>query len=119
VEPDWYPFILPVGLRGPDGVVHREGWMRRAFAEDEVGVLADPRVRNGDGWIVLLLLARVVGRLGSLEPVDPTTLLGLYASDFMFLQDLYATLNQAIPMTVEVSCGHCGRPVVATLGGGP
>ena len=62
-----FPFTLPHGLVGPDGSLHRDGAMRLATAADEIEPLKDPRVRANPGYLVIILLARVITRLGDLE----------------------------------------------------
>lgn len=88
-----YEFVLPHGYHDPQGRIHRTGFMRLATARDEIEPLADPRVRENEAFLGLLLLSRVVTRLGDYSPV-PADLIGeLFAADFAYLQDLYFRLN--------------------------
>ncbi|PTA67164.1 hypothetical protein [Deinococcus arcticus] len=118
------PFMLPVGLFTSDGQVHRSGVMRLATALDEIEPLGDARVQHNEAYYSLLLLARVVTRLGPFSPVTPETLAVLPAADFAHLQALYAHMNAALPVswaaapapslpaalpgTIETECPHCG-----------
>ncbi|MVN85678.1 hypothetical protein GO986_02750 [Deinococcus sp. HMF7620] len=116
------PFMLPVGLFTSDGQVHRSGVMRLATALDEIEPLGDARVQQNEAYYSLLLLARVVTRLGPFSPVTPEVLAVLPAADFAHLQALYAHLNTVHPVswsaptptvlptdnTLETECPHCG-----------
>ena len=102
-----FPFVLPHGFRDPDGEEHREGVMRLATAYDEIAPLKDPRVQSNPGYLVLILLSRVVTRLGTLEHINPKLMEGLLAGDLMFLQDLYRRVNENGHSRLAVTCPHC------------
>lgn len=106
-RPTELPFTLPHGLVDPEGNVHREGAMRLATAFDEIEPMKDPRVRVNPGYLVVILLARVVTRLGSLEVVNTGAIENLYAADLAYLQDLYQRINQNGHSRLLVSCPHC------------
>ena len=59
-----YAFTLPRGLADAAGTVHREGTMRLATARDEIEPLRDARARQNEAYLAVLLLARVVTRIG-------------------------------------------------------
>lgn len=103
-------FTLPRGYAAPDGKVHREGAMRPALAADEILPLEDPRVKGNRAYLVILLLARVITRLGDLEGarITPAVIEGLYSADLAYLQDLYREVN-GLEKGLEVVCPHCGR----------
>ena len=84
-----FPFTLPRGYVDSDGTLHREGMMRLATAADEILPLKDPRVQANPAYLAVIVLARVITRLGSLADVNPRTVEGLFASDLAYLQDLY------------------------------
>ncbi|HYU49949.1 MAG TPA: hypothetical protein VEO91_08495 [Candidatus Limnocylindria bacterium] len=112
-------FVLPTGYRDAAGTVHREGRMRLATARDELTPLVDSRVARNRAYLVVLLLSRVVTRLGALAEVTPEVVEGLYATDFAYLQSLYRRLNMD-PLARPAACPHCGKPIaqeVAGLGG--
>ena len=89
-----YEFVLPRGYVDDDGAVHRKGVMRLATARDELEPLRDPRVTGADDpRLTVLVLARVVTRLGALELVTPREIEGLFAADLAFLQDFYGVIN--------------------------
>ena len=102
-----FEFTLPKGYIDKDGNLHREGTMRLATAADEILPLKDPRVQSNAAYLVIILLSRVVMRLGSLETINPKTIEGLFASDLTYLQELYNQINHNQPRAQTVSCPHC------------
>ena len=68
-----FEFALPKGFVDADGTVHRDGVMRLATARDEIEPLRDPGVRQNDAYLAVLLLSRVVTRLGTITTVTPDT----------------------------------------------
>ena len=84
-----YEFTLPLGYVDGEGNLHREGVMRLATAADEILPLKDPRVQANQAYLVVILLARVVTRLGSVAQINPKVVEGLYAADLGYLQELY------------------------------
>ncbi|MCP3956376.1 MAG: phage tail assembly protein [bacterium] len=102
-----FEFTLPRGYMDAEGTPHREGSMRLATAADEILPLKDPRVRGNPAYLSVILLARVITRLGSLEMINPKVIEGLYASDFAYLQELYNRINQQGEQARKVECPHC------------
>lgn len=89
-----YPFTLPRGYVDAAGGVHRDGVMRLATARDELEPLRDPRVSGPDDpQLTVVVLARVVTRLGTLDQVTAHEIEGLFAVDLAFLQDFYGVIN--------------------------
>lgn len=86
-------FTLPKGYLDSDGVLHREGVMRLATAADEILPLKDPRVQQNAAYLTVIVLSRVIVRLGSLTDINTKTVEGLFASDLNYLQRLYEELN--------------------------
>ena len=86
-------FTLPKGYLDSDGVLHRDGIMRLATAGDEILPLKDPRVQQNPAYLSVIVLARVITRLGSLPDVNTKVVEGLFASDLNHLQRLYEHLN--------------------------
>ena len=89
-----FEFTLPCGFLDEDGTLHRDGVMRRATAADEILPLKDPRVQKNEAYLVVILLARVITRLGSVAAINPKVIEGLFATDLAFLQDLYNRINR-------------------------
>lgn len=111
-----FPFTLPCGYLDSAGALHREGVMRRATAYDEVAPLKDPRVQSNPGYLVLILLSRVVTRLGSVEPINPRLIESLFAEDLAYLQEVYQRVNGGSSRLL-VACPHCqGEFEVETAG---
>ena len=102
-----FPFALPCGYVDREGTLHREGVMRLATAHDEIAPLRDPRVQANPGYLVIILLARVIVRLGTLETLNPKVLEGLFAGDLAYLQDLYRQFNEQGHNRIAVCCPHC------------
>jgi len=102
-----FPFTLPHGLVDPDGTIHRDGAMRLATAFDEIEPLKDPRVRANPGYLVIILLARVITRLGQLDHINTRAIENLYAGDLAYLQDFYQRVNQNGHPLLQVTCPHC------------
>ena len=102
-----FPFTLPRGFLDAEGNLHRDGVMRLATAYDEIAPMKDPRVQANPGYLVVILLSRVVTRLGTLEQLNPKVVEGLFAGDMAYLQDLYRRINEHGHNRVAVSCPHC------------
>ena len=102
-----YPFVLPMGYVDPEGTLHREGTMRLATAFDEIAPLKDPRVHSNPAYLLVILLSRVVTRLGSLEHINPKVIEGLFAADLANLEDLYRRINQNGHSLVRAQCPQC------------
>ena len=88
-------FELPKGYLDETGTLHRHGTMRLATAADEILPLRDPRVQGNEAYLTVIVLARVIVRLGSLTSVHTGVIEGLYASDLAYLQRLYERFNSA------------------------
>lgn len=89
-----YRFTLPRGYLDPQGVLHREGTMRLATARDELEPLRDAMIDGPDDpRLTIVVLARVVERLGTLELVTTREIESLFAADLAFLQDFYGVIN--------------------------
>lgn len=102
-----FAFTLPKGYVDAEGALHREGVMRLATAFDEIAPLKDPRVHSNPAYLLVILLARVVTRLGTLEQVNPKVVEGLYAADLAYLQDLYRRVNENGHDRVHTQCPRC------------
>jgi hypothetical protein len=110
-----YSFTLPIGLIGPDGEVHRDGTMRLATARDEIEPLRDPRVRENEAYLTVLLLSRTVIQLGDIQQITPAVVEGLYAADFDHLQRLYERVNSDPDTTASVNCPNCSTEIDVDL----
>ena len=113
-----FAFTLPRGYVDAGGTVHREGVMRLATARDELVPLRDDRVRENPAYLTVVLLARVVTRLGAIDDVHAGVIESLFASDLAFLQDLYRRVNQEGHTHAAVTCPSCGHELVVDVAGG-
>jgi len=86
-------FELPKGYVDEAGTLHRRGTMRLATAADEILPLRDPRVQQNEAYLAIIVLARVITRLGTLPDIHTGVIEGLYASDLAHLQRLYEKFN--------------------------
>jgi hypothetical protein len=68
--------------------------MRLATAADEILPLKDPRVQKNPAYLVVVVLSRVVTRLGSLNGITNKTIENLFVADLAFLQRLYNEINR-------------------------
>ena len=98
-----YDFTLPMGYADTDGNLHRDGVMRLATAADEILPLKDPRVQSNEAYLTIILLSRVIVKLGSVSQVNPKVIEGLYASDLAYLQEFYNRINRAGKAAVEAA----------------
>jgi hypothetical protein len=103
-----FAFMLPYGYVDERGNRHQHGTMRLATALDEIEPLRDPRVQANQAYLSILLLSRVVRRLGDISPVGAAVIEGLFAADFSYLQDLYVRINDHGTSVIETQCPTCG-----------
>jgi hypothetical protein len=102
-----FPFTLPRGYLDSEGNVHQEGMMRLSTAFDEVAPMKDPRVQTNPGYLVIILLSRVITKLGDLSHVNPKVIEGLFSADLAYLQDFYRRVNENGHSRMSVTCPHC------------
>jgi hypothetical protein len=112
-----FPFVLPRGYVDTAGNVHRDGVMRLATAKDEIVPQRDPRVRENEAYLTVLLLSRVIIRLGTLQEVHPGILENMFASDLAFLQDLYRRINQEGTTQAAIACPACRHEFTVEMAG--
>ncbi len=106
-----FEFTLPLGYVDAEGTLHREGVMRLATAGDEILPLKDPRVQANPAYLSVILLSRVITRLGALDGdrINPKTIEGLHARDLKELLDFYAKINGDGTPAYDVTCPACGH----------
>lgn len=96
-----FPFTLPKGYVDAGGTLHRRGIMRLATARDEIDPVRDARVKNNEAYFSIVVLARVVTQLGTINEVTPGEIEGLFAADLNYLQDFYRIINFGDPSVLE------------------
>lgn len=102
-----FEFLLPRGYLDVSGQIHREGSMRLAITMDEIQSVQDPRAQSNEAYLPVLLLSRVVTRLGDLPDVTPQVIEKLFASDLAYLEDLYQRINSPENVLLGAVCPHC------------
>lgn len=102
-----YEFELPRGYVDEDGNLHKRGVMRLATAADEILPMRDQRVQQNPGYLTIILLARVVTKLGDLRAIDTRVVEKLFTADLAFLQNLYRQINEMDSVMVQTSCPKC------------
>lgn len=115
-----FEFTLPVGYVDSTGTVHRQGVMRLATAKDEIEPLRDLRVRSNQAYLAIVLLSRVIVKLGSLPSISTSVIENLFAADLAYLQTFYRRINEQGKSTLPVECPHCHAQYevdLAELGG--
>lgn len=103
-------FTLPKGYVDASGMLHRQGVMRLATAADEILPLRDPRVQQNAAYLTIIVLARVITRLGSLADIDTRVIEGLFAADLDHLQRLYERINSSEESDTQVSSAARAAP---------
>ena len=104
-----FEFILPKGYVDEDGSLHKEGVMRIATAADEILPQRDPRVQSNPAYLTIILLSRVVTKLGGLTDINPRIVEGLFASDLSYLQEFYRKINGDGTTHFKAACPKCGN----------
>lgn len=113
-----FAFQLPRGYVDSAGVVHRDGVMRLATGRDELVPLKDDRVRENPAYLTVVLLARVVTRIGAVTDVHAGVMENLFAADLAFLQDMYRQINSEGHTRAGVACPECRHSFEIDLAGG-
>jgi hypothetical protein len=110
-----FEFELPKGYVDKNGDIHRRGTMRLATAADEILPMRDPRVQQNAGYLTIILLSRVITRLGTLSSINTHVIEGLFTMDLAYLQDLYQRINMSDMPTYKVVCPHCNQQIEVPL----
>lgn len=105
-----FPFRLPKGFVDEEGKVHRDGVMRLATAKDEIVPLQDYRVQGNRAYLVIVLMSRVIVKLGDLDRVSVDVVENLFSTDLAYLQEFYRKINEegGVPKH-HVACAKCGH----------
>ena len=104
-----FEFTLPRGYVDGDGTLHKTGTMRLATAMDEIAPLRDPRVKSNSAYLVIILLSRVLTRLGQISEVTPKHVEGMFSADLAYLQRFYRRINENGHAHVGVKCPQCAN----------
>jgi hypothetical protein len=104
-----FPFTLPKGYVDEDGKVHKVGVMRLATARDEILPLQDYRVQSNRAYLVILLLSRVITKLGDIDKVGIEHIENLFSTDLAYLQEFYRKINEEGSPRHHVTCPKCSH----------
>ena len=104
-----FVFTLPRGYADGDGNLHKQGTMRLATAMDEISPLRDLRVKSNQAYLAVVLLARVITKLGSLTEVNTGIIENLFSADFAYLQDFYRRINEDGTGKIPTACPECNH----------
>jgi hypothetical protein len=102
-----FPFRLPRGFVDSQGTLHRDGVMRLATAKDEILPLQDYRVQANRAYLVILLLSRVIPRIGDIKHPDTDVIENLFSTDLAYLQEFYRQINEEGAPKVHAKCPKC------------
>ena len=89
-----FAFRLPRGFVDEEGNLHRDGVMRLATARDEILPLQDYRVQSNRAYLVIVLLSRVVTKLGEHQHISVDMIENLFSTDLAYLQEFYRKINE-------------------------
>ena len=110
-----FNFELPKGYVDDSGTLHKRGIMRLATAADEILPMRDSRVQQNPGYITIILLARVITKLGDVQVIDTRVIEKLFTSDLTYLNDFYQRINQMEMPSYRAVCPHCGEAFDAEI----
>lgn len=102
-----FDFTLPRGLIDSQNRVHRQGKMRLATAKDEILVQQERKVQETPAYGALVMLSRVITRLGSFNTVSTDVLEGLLLHDIAYLREFFNRINQQGDAHIPAQCPHC------------
>jgi len=102
-----FEFTLPKGYVDAEGKVHRVGRMRLSTALDEIAPLRDQRVKNNQAYLTIVILTRVIVKLGDLVEVNTHIIENLFTADLAYLQDFYRRINSDGTDQMTVTCPEC------------
>ncbi|MFS0555398.1 phage tail assembly protein [Brevibacillus sp. 179-C9.3 HS] len=102
-----YEFELPRGYVDEEGNLHKRGIMRLATAADEILPMRDPRVQQNPGYLTIILLTRVITKLGDVRGIDTRVVERLFTADLAYLQNLYRQINELDSSMFTTSCPKC------------
>lgn len=102
-----FEFTLPKGYVDTEGNLHKNGIMRLATAADEILPMKDARVQANPAYLAVILLSRVIMKLGNLQAINPRVIENLFASDLSYLQEFYRNINENGTNKMRTTCPKC------------
>ena len=111
-----FNFILPVGLTDENGhQIKTSGVMRLAKVKDVLDIYKDIRIKSNPSYFYVILLAKVIVRLGNLKIVNAKVIENLSPKDFVFLIDFFNEINHHIISNVPIECGNCNNKYIGEV----
>ena len=92
--------------------------MRLATAKDEIIPLQDYRVQSNRAYLVIILLSRVITKLGEIKFIDTDVVENLFSTDLAYLQEFYRRINEEGSPKVHARCPSCQTEFDVDLIGG-
>jgi hypothetical protein len=108
-----FKFILPRGYPDKDGKKQKvRGVMRLIRVKDLIQIYHDSRVRESEAYFYIILLARVITRMGDDKMITTKRIEGLCPEDFAFLIDFLNEINHKVIKTIPLKCSACGNQYI-------
>jgi hypothetical protein len=111
-----FEFTLPKGYVDDNGNLHKKGVMRLATAADEILPQKDPRVQQNPAYLTIIILSRVVTKIGDLTVINTRTIESLFASDLAYLQTFYNKINGEGKTKIKAACPNCKTEFETEIG---
>ncbi len=111
-----FEFELPKGYVDEDGKLHKRGVMRLATAADEILPMRDPRVQQNPGYLTIILLARVITKLGDIRAIDTRVIECFFTADLAYLQNFYRQINDHESTRIKTLCPKCEHEFEVDMG---
>jgi phage FluMu protein gp41 len=102
-----FEFVLPRGYVDEEGNLHKKGIMRLATAADEILPMKDSRVQSNPAYLTVILLSRVITKLGDIQTINSKVIENLFARDLSYLQDFYRRINEDGTGKIKTTCPKC------------
>ena len=103
-----FSFILPKGLLDKDNTRQKtKGTMRLIKVKDLLLIHQDTRVKESEAYFYVVLLARVIDKIGSEKMVNTKLIESLCPEDFAFLVDFMNEINHKVLKSIPIACSAC------------
>lgn len=111
-----FSFTLPKGVVGKNGsVMKTTGVMRLAKIKDILAIYKDIRIKENPSYFYVILLAKVLVRLGNYKMINAKIIESLSPKDFVFLIDFFNEINHQLISNVPMECHHCGKQYIGEV----
>lgn len=111
-----FNFVLPKGKKMPDGKIQKiRGSMRLIKVKDLVEIYHDMRVKASSPYFYVVILTRVVQRLGDAKMINTKVIENLAPENFAFLVDFFNEINHKVITHVPAECTNCGNQYIGEI----